>query len=166
MSIQLSGADIIDVAVQTEIRGHGFYQQAAQRAQRAEVRELFEYLAREEQRHAKLFGGLSGAIVVTEIDPTTWDEAAAYIAATVDAAFFGSGGAIRSVPQGASIADMLQAAIGFEKETLLYFYSIRDLVQPANRALVDDIIAEEKRHVTRLTQMLAKERDAAVRASL
>lgn len=157
MSIQLSGADIIDLAVQTEIRGEKFYREAAAAASdRPQARELFTYLADEEVRHRQVFEGLSGAIVVTEIDPTTWEEAVAYIAAVVDSAFFSKDDApIRLVPKGATLDEMLQQAIEFEKQTLLYFYSLRDLVQPSNVPIVDRVIAEEKSHIRRLSAMRA-----------
>ena len=60
MSIQLSGADVIDLAVQTEVRGERFYRQAAQAADKPQARQLFSFLADEEVRHKKLFQGLSG----------------------------------------------------------------------------------------------------------
>jgi len=74
MSIQLTGADVIDLAVQTEIRGEKFYREAMGQADRADARSLFDYLAQEEVRHKQVFQGLSPSIVVTEIDPTTWDD--------------------------------------------------------------------------------------------
>ena len=153
MSIQLSGADVIDLAVQTEVRGERFYRQAAQAADKPQARQLFSFLADEEFRHKKLFEGLSGAIVVTEIDPTTWEEAVEYITATVDQAFFKPDAPIHAVPQGATVNEMLTQAIEFEKQTLLYFYSLRDLVQPSNVPIIDQVIAEEKSHVRRLSAM-------------
>jgi rubrerythrin len=115
---------------------------------------LFTYLADEELRHKQLFESLSGAIVFTEIDPTTWEEAIEYIAATVDNAFFSKADApIRMVPQGTTIDEMLRQAIEFEKQTLLYFYSLRDLVHPSNLPIVDRVIAEEKTHIRRLSAM-------------
>jgi rubrerythrin len=155
MSIQLSGADIIDLAIRTEVRGEGFYREAAQAANTPQAKELFTYLADEELRHKRLFRGLSGAIVMTEIDPAAWDEAVAYIAATVDQAFFAKSEApIRLVPLGATVQDMTRKAIEFEKQTLLYFYSLRDLVHPSNVPIVDKVIQEEKRHVRQLSAML------------
>ena len=124
------------------------------KADAKQAKELFIYLADEEVRHKKVFEGLSAAIVMTEIDSTTWEEAMEYIEATVDREFFDDTAPIRTVPAGATIPDMLRQAIEFEKQTLLFFYSLRDLVQPPNRPLIDEIIGEEKSHVRRLAVML------------
>jgi rubrerythrin len=50
--------------------------------------------------------------------------------------------------------EAIQMAIGFEKETLLFFYNLRDLVTDRDQKTIDRIIAEEKSHVRRLAGML------------
>jgi rubrerythrin len=155
MSIQLTGADVIDLAVQTEVRGERFYREAKDKADRADAKTLFDYLAQEEVRHKKVFEGLSPSIVITEVDPTTWDDVVHYIQATVDSAFFSRTDApIRLIPQGATVNDMVRMAMNFEKQTLLYFYTLRDLVQPSNRPIIDKIVDEEKSHIRRLVAWL------------
>jgi rubrerythrin len=161
MSIQLSGADLIDLAVQTETRGERFYRQATAAANKPEAKELFRYLGDQEVLHRRTFERLAGAIVVTEIEPTTWDEALAYIEATVDSAFFRKDAPIQAISSGATVPDMLAQAINFEQQTLLYFGSLRELVQPANRALVDQIMVEERSHVRRLAALLKQARPEA-----
>jgi len=159
MSIQLAGADLIDLAVQTEMRGERFYRQAADAADKPEAKELFTYLGDQEVLHRRTFERLSGAIVVTEIAPTTWDETLAYIEATVDSAFFGKDAPIKSIPMGNTVEEMLSQALQFEQQTLLYFGSLRELVQPASRAIVDQIMAEERSHVRRLAAMRRQVRE-------
>jgi len=58
---------------------------------------------------------------------------------------------------------MLRQAIAFEKDTLLFFVSLRDLVQPANQPLVDGIAREERRHIAQLGRMLAQARGSTGR---
>lgn len=153
MSIQLTGADIVDLAVQTETRGEGFYRQAAALAATPQAKGLFEYLANEEVRHKQLFSGLGNIIVVSELDPTTWADAVDYITSTVDREFFQPGAPIRVIPQGATLDEMLGQAIAFEQQTLLFFYTLRDLTHSANRAIIEQIIVEEKSHIRKLASM-------------
>jgi rubrerythrin len=145
----------MDLAVQLETRGESFYRQAAQTADNPAATALFRHLADEEVRHRELFLSLSSAIVVTEIDPITWEEAAAYIAATIDREFFGQGASIRETATASDVHGLIRQAISFEQQTLLYFYTLRDLVQPANRPLVERVIAEEREHVRRLSAWTA-----------
>jgi len=57
------------------------------------------------------------------------------------------------IPAGSTVREMIERAITFEQQTLLFFYTLRDLVQPVNRALVDSIVSEERSHVRRLAAM-------------
>ena len=48
----------------------------------------------------------------------------------------------------------LRAALGFEKDTLLFFYDLREMVGEADQEAVSGIIREEKKHLRRLASML------------
>jgi rubrerythrin len=157
MSVLLSGADVIDLAVQTEVRGEAFYRDAAGEADRPEAQDLFWHLADEEIKHKAIFENLGSKIVFTEVEGPDWQEAMDYIAATVDNQFFTKDAPIILAPKGATTDEMLHQAIAFEKQTLLFFHTLRDLVHAQNRPLIDSIIAEERRHVVRLVQMLGTE---------
>jgi len=160
MSIQLSGQDIIDLAVQIERRGEQFYRQsaaagrAAEAASDAAARALFDGLADDEARHRALFESLAPGAVMVAGDPAAWEDAAGYIEATVDQALFRKDAAIRAVPLAEDIPGMLRQAIIFEQETILYLYTLRDLVVASSRPLVDRILAEERGHVRRLASRL------------
>lgn len=153
MGILLSGADIVDLALQTETRGEAFYREAVSRSASPEARDLFTYLAEQELRHKQIFASLGSAIVETEIEVADWQEALDYINATVGQTFFADNTPIRSIPAGSTVREMIERAITFEQQTLLFFYTLRDLVQPVNRALVDSIVSEERSHVRRLAAM-------------
>ena len=49
-----------------------------------------------------------------------------------------------------SIGDAVNFAMGFEKETLLYFYEIRNIIK--EKDIVDEIINEEKSHIMWLSR--------------
>ncbi|MHB9033769.1 MAG: ferritin-like domain-containing protein [Anaerolineae bacterium] len=155
MGILLSGADIIDLAVQTETKGESFYRQAVDHSSTKQARELFTYLADQELQHRKIFSQLGDSIVVAELSPEEWQEALDYINATVSQTFFSDGTPIRHIAAGSTLREMIDRAITFEQQTLLFFYTLRDLVQPASRDLVDKIVAEERTHVRRLAAMRA-----------
>ena len=45
-------------------------------------------------------------------------------------------------------------AMGFEKETLLFFYDLRDMVSEADKQVLMRIVAEEKSHLRQLAAVL------------
>jgi rubrerythrin len=44
--------------------------------------------------------------------------------------------------------------MGFEKDTLLFFYDLRDMVSEADQETVSGVIREEQKHLRRLARML------------
>ena len=50
--------------------------------------------------------------------------------------------------------EAVRMAIGFEKETLLFYYGLRDSIYAADREYIDKVVDEEKGHIRRLAGML------------
>lgn len=158
MSILLSSEEIFGLAKQIEKSGQAYYQAVAQSTRSAPLKELFDHLAEQESRHYAYFERLSRQYPELEIDQEGWEQTSAYIKATSDSRFFiGEDKAIRLAKTVEDPIAAIDIAIGFEKDTLLFFYELLNVTPPASRAAAAAIVEEEKRHV----QMLA-ERKALV----
>jgi rubrerythrin len=84
-----------------------------------------------------------------------WDEYQAYLEATVQSALFeGPDRALVAAEEAKDEGEAVRMAMGFEKETMLFFYNLRDIVSDADQQIIDRIIAEEKAHLRRLAGML------------
>ncbi|MEW6409020.1 MAG: hypothetical protein AB1488_02765, partial [Nitrospirota bacterium] len=84
--------------------------------------------------------------IVGDEEPEGWEVVSQYLRAIVESEFFlGRNKSLPSLKHIKTGADAINFAIGFEKETLLYFYGIRGLVK--EEEIVDEIINEEKSHV-------------------
>jgi rubrerythrin len=152
-------ADIVELAMQVEKSGEAFYRAVAGKAQSSESRELFEYLAGQEVIHYQVFGKLSRSVQDNPfMTDEEWELYVDYLNGTVQSAFFE--GPDKALALAETVTDERQAismAIGFEKETLLFFYDLRDRIPDKDRPFVEKIVAEEKRHIRRLVGMLAED---------
>jgi len=141
--------EAVEMAVQTEKMGYEFYtEMAAKFKDNADVNELFTKLANRERVHEKTFEDLKDTLGGEA--PEGWEEASNYMRAIVESAFFLGKEKATAHMQG--IEDYRQAvgfALAFEKETLLYFYGIRDMVK--EKEVIDEIINEEQSHIQWLT---------------
>ena len=155
MTVFFSGDEIVKFAVQTEETGYKFYQLAQERATSQKLKDLFQYLAEAELRHKETYLGLKDAIDESPQGvPIDWNELGLYIKAMTDSSFFL--GADKSINLAAKAADEKEAvefAIKFEKDTLLFFYQILDIVKAKNRSIVENIIQEEKEHIKQLAEI-------------
>jgi rubrerythrin len=152
----LTGDEIIEIAARLEEKGEAFYSLAAKESTSAEVRGLFEDLAIQEQYHRRAFLQMGRDVVELALSPEQWDQFQAFTDALLQQSFFGKPeGALNQAAEAMDETVALQAALDFEKDTLLFFHELRDVVGGSQQQTVDRIIQEEKRHIQRLSDMLA-----------
>ncbi|MCL4458000.1 MAG: hypothetical protein M1147_02415 [Nitrospirae bacterium] len=137
--------EVIEQAVQTEKLGYQFYIMMVEKFKKEDgLVKLFSDLAQKELRHEKTFAELKD--VIGDSEPEGWEEASQYMRAIVESEFFlGKNKALPSMEKIQSVEDAVNFALGFEKETLLYFYEISRLVK--EKEIVEEIINEERSHV-------------------
>jgi len=148
--------DVIEMALEIEKSGEIFYRAVAQKAQSPEAQALFEDLAEQEVLHYETFEKLSKVSWDRPLMPAgEWDQYLVYLQATVQSAFFeGQDRALSLAGQVIDEKEALRMAMNFEKETLLFFYDLRDMVSDADKKVIGRIIDEEKSHLRRLAAML------------
>lgn len=137
--------EALEQAVQTEKLGYQFYTAMVKRFKENErLDKLFTTLAEKELRHEKTYSDLKDT--VGDAEPEGWEDISQYMRAMVESEFFlGKNKSLPSMNRINTIEDAVNFALGFEKETLLYFYGIRDAVR--EKEIVDEIINEEKSHI-------------------
>ena len=137
--------EVVEQAVRTERLGYEFYTSMANRFEKNQgLKKLFDTLAGKELVHEKTFLELEG--MIGDEEPEKWDEISEYMRAIVQSEFFlGKNKALPALEQVKSAEDAVNFAMGFEKETLLHFYGLRDAVK--EKDMVDEIINEERSHI-------------------
>lgn len=147
---QFSVVEGVEQAVQTEKLGYQFYRSMAGKfKENKDLVKLFELLADKEVLHEKRFSELKEAVKDTTIENS--EEVALYMKAIVQSEFFlGKNKSLPELDHVKTVADAVKFAIGFEKETLLYFYEIRNIV--SDKKTIDAIIDEERSHIIWLSK--------------
>jgi rubrerythrin len=148
--------EMLDIAVGIERNGVMYYESLAQLTSDAELKATYSGLASMERHHIDVFRNLradtsgGGAI----IPPESEEEYATYLQALVDSSVFTSDEVAREMAQKASgPAEALQLAIGAEKDSILFYTEMRDLVSRRDRDAVDKIVREERKHVRELSEL-------------
>jgi len=143
-------SEVIEQAVQTEKLGYQFYTAMADRFKEdAGLKKLFETLGAKELVHEKRFSELKE--ITGTVEPEGWEEASQYLRAIVESEFFlGKHKSLPDLKHVHTVGAALDFAMGFEKETLLYFHSIREVIK--EKDVVDEIINEEKSHIMWLSR--------------
>lgn len=137
--------EVVEQAVQTEKLGYEFYALMSERFKENDsLCRLFSELAMKEQRHEKTFMELLE--IIRDEGMENMEQTVEYLRAIAESEFFL--GRCKSLPSLLFVKtaeDAVDCAIGFEKETLLYFHGLRKIVK--EKEIVDEIINEERSHI-------------------
>jgi rubrerythrin len=151
--------EILEQAIQIETLGHQFYTEMADKFMKdEELRKLFLALAEKEIEHKNYYVCMKDMVDRSEPEALDWEEVSHYMRAFVESEFFlGNKKSLTGMDKINTVAEAVKYAIGFEKDTLLYFLGLRDVAP--QKAAVDSIIDEERCHIrwlSRFNSNLAK----------
>jgi rubrerythrin len=77
-----------------------------------------------------------------------------YLKALVDSSVFTDDRTAREMAENArNNSEAIQIALGAEKDSILFYTGMRDVVQQRDRETIDQIIEEEKSHLRQLTDV-------------
>ncbi len=145
-----SAPQMVEIAIQTEQAGYAFYQAAAEATDSPQVRALCEWLAGEEQVHERIFREMQQSLGA-QAAPQQWPgEKTEFISALVGSRFMPKPGEAEALAKAMTAEGLLDFALNLEKDTIIFQYEMRDMVAAGDTEQVNQIIAEEKAHVSRI----------------
>ena len=157
MAITFSGNELINIAIGIEGRGIAFYDIMTKSTGNAAARDVFQYLADMERLHIQIFQGMLGEADKYQIPETYAGEYAAYLQALIDSAVF-TDDAITSemATRASSDIEAMELAIGAEKDSILFYYEMKEIMPQRAQPTLNKIITEEKSHLWQLSELKKK----------
>lgn len=159
MSVVFNADEVFEMAEEIERNGAKFYREAAAKAADRQIREMFLNMASMEDGHLRTFQEMRKSLSEQEKDATVFDpynEASLYLQALADSkGFEGMRSPTQKLTGQESARELLEIAIGAEKNSVLYYVGLKDLVPAeAGRDKIEAIIREEVRHIADLRRRL------------
>ena len=160
MSIAFTADEVLEMAEQIERNGAKFYREAATKAPERQIKDMFLRLAAMEDTHLRTFQQMRTTLGDQDKGGTTFDpegEASLYLQAMADdRGFEGMKGRNVKLTGQESTQALLEIAIGAEKNSILYYVGLMELVPTeTGREKVEAIIREEVGHAAELRRQLA-----------
>ena len=151
--------EILEIAEQIERNGARFYRRAAENIKKPKEHHLLLTLAAMEDEHEETFAALRAELdqQASDADLDLDDQAGMYLRAVADGHVFDrNADPVELIKDGQSFEDILRIALDLEKESVVYYQGVREMVpQRFGRDKVDRIINEEMQHIATLSQELA-----------
>lgn len=145
--------EIFEMAVQIEVNGQKFYNNAAASISDADAKAFLTELAKMEVDHENTFKAMQKELAEAEKTSTTFDpagDAALYLKALADTRVF-----YEKEIDTTSMKEILKAAITAEKDSIVFYLGMKELVpEKYGKDKLDAIIKEEMGHIRLLSQKL------------
>lgn len=159
MGVTFNADEVFEMAEEIERNGAKFYREAALKATAKDLKDMFLEMAEMEEDHLKTFQQMRKDLAGQEKEVTTFDpygEAALYLQTMADAkGTEGMKAPDMKLTGNESAEELLEIAIGAEKNSVLFYVGLKDLVSAqAGRDKVEAIIREEVKHVADLKRQL------------
>jgi rubrerythrin len=152
MAFDFNADDIFNIAEQIEENGATFYKKASEAIKDAHYKKFLLDLSAMEVLHKKIFAEMRATLPEKEREPTVFDpldENVLYLKSLADMRVF-----YHKQMDTSSIEAILMSAITTEKDSIVFYLGMRDLVpEKLGKGKIDHIINEEKKHL----QMLGSE---------
>jgi len=154
--------ELLTMAIQIEKNGFTYYTKMAENAKVPSVKQIFEQLARAEKQHITDFKAIEEALEPDEFEiPDDYQspEIDQYLSSLSDGEIFSNLKALdEKIEQIHSDREAILQAISFEKDSIMFFHEIHDLLplESANRKTVGELIRQEKIHMARLYTVLGE----------
>ena len=150
-----SGREILDLAIKIEKNGARVYRDALQNISDPSLASTLQWLADEELLHAQRFSELREVTIPPTDDPQLEEIGGRMLRRVVGDQVFSLDDV--NFSKITTVTNLLEHAIEFEKDTVLFYNMIRSLIQDQDTLdQVERIIHEENRHIEALEELLKK----------
>ncbi|MGB4238141.1 MAG: ferritin family protein [Candidatus Hydrothermia bacterium] len=149
----LNKSEILKVAASIEEAGIEFYREAKSKVSE-EMKEVFDFLIKEEMKHRELFEemlrGTRDFTIAHQLTPEDYD---AYVKAIGYSAVFKKEELELKMN---NAKDIITFAIEMEKRSIDYYTFLKKMVSPEDHPLINQLIKEEQNHYAQLSSILEK----------
>ena len=151
-----SGSEIVEIGIQIEKNGRDFYNTLSSQSKDKKSKDIFQYLAEQEEKHMEVFQRVLGSIEKYEPAEAYPGEYSAYMHALASESVF------TQKDKGREIAKKVKndkEAIGIgiqaEKDSIVFYTGMKKVVPAHEQRIIDEVIAQEEGHLKQLAELKA-----------
>jgi len=163
MLYAFNAAEVFKIAMDIEENGRSFYEKAQKKIDSEEVKSIFKALGLAEIQHKELFASLLAKLPASARESNVWDpqnEMDQYLKMMADMHVFRTGDDLDSrLAHVSNVLDALKLALEFEKDSIVFFLSMKDMTEEKQgRDLIDQLIKEEMNHHKQISLEMVRQK--------
>lgn len=152
--LRLRAKETLDIAIRIEKNGVDFYDTLVASTENDAARPIFEYMAAQERQHILDFQRLMEGVEDYQPVETYAGEQEGYLEALAEThMFLDYGVGAKLARESKTDSDAIKAAMQFEKDSILLFDLMKEVIPEKDRPTVEALIAQEKDHLVKLRDL-------------
>jgi len=157
MANVFGGSEIVEMGIQIEKNGKDFYDTLINQSKNKKAKEIFNYLAKEEEKHIAVFQKILDSAQKYEPPESYPGEYFAYMNALAsDYVFTQKDKGNEIAKKTKNDKEAIELGIKFEKDSILFYEGMKKVVPERQQNIIDELIAQEKSHLLKLSELKAE----------
>lgn len=149
-----TGGEVVELGIQIEKNGKDFYNTLVQQSKNQKVKEVFRFLADEEERHITVFQKILEKAEKYEPVESYPGEYFAYMNALAGEYVFTQENKGEDIARNTKTdIEAVNLGIGFEKDSIIFYEGMKKVVQKNEQAVIDELISQEQAHLRQLSDL-------------
>lgn len=152
-----AGSEIIEIGIQIEKNGRDFYHALVKKSKDPKAKEIFGFLAGEEEKHIAVFKDILEKTDKYEPQGLDADNYFAYMSTLAGEHIFTRENQGEEIAKkAASEKEAVNLGIGLEKDSIIFYEGMKKMVPEYDIRIIDEVIAQEQLHLKTLTELKAE----------
>ncbi|MBM3247877.1 MAG: hypothetical protein FJZ10_00405 [Candidatus Omnitrophica bacterium] len=149
-----SGAEIVMMGIQIEKNGRDFYNTLIPQSQNQKAKDLYKFLASEEERHILAFQGILDSLEDSQTAESYPGEYISYMKnLSAEYVFTQEDRGEALAKSTKSDKEAVDFGIRFEKDSILFYEAMKKSIPEAHHKIVDQLILQEASHLKKLSDL-------------
>lgn len=149
-----TGSEVIEVGIQIEKNGRDFYSGLVDNSKNQEIKNLFKYLAAEEEKHIVNFSDILDSVKKDELAGVYSEEYFAYMNVLAREYVFTQENKGEEIAKNVkSDKEAIELGIGFEKDSIIFYQGMKKVTKEQDIKIIDELITQEQEHLRKLLEL-------------
>lgn len=149
-----SGTEIVMMGIQIEKNGKDFYNTLILQSQNRKAKELYKFLASEEEKHILAFQGILDKLEDSQAVESYPGEYISYMKTLAAEYVFTQEDKGQALAKSTKTdKEAIELGLRFEKDSILFYEAMKKSISSAHHNIVDQLILQEASHLKKLSDL-------------
>ena len=154
MANLFSGSEIVEIGIQIEKNGRDFYATLANKTDNQKTKDVFKYLAGEEEKHIAAFVKILDSVDKDKQTDSYPGEYLSYMSDLASRYVFARKGKGKQIADEAKDdREAIDLGMGFEKDSITFYEGMKKMSLGTNQQVIDSLITQEQNHLKQLSDL-------------